>query len=267
MMAVHQTNGTVDWRIFGVVIANMLAQSFAYMINDVADAPDDALDPKKKARNVISNGTLSHKEGWFYLWLVFGISLFLFAIGGAWTFALGVVQLLLSYLYSAHPFRWKARPVTDVVSHGLMLSALIVMSGYFTYDSAPQSVWFMFAGAFFYSAYGQFFNQLDDYEVDKAAGLKNTVVLLGYNGTKILMYLVATSAVICTGIAISSGVFPIWLGTVALVTIFTALLFVWDTDMRGNVASGSGYIQKPALFMLNMVMLLWFMQHIGLMAV
>ena len=153
-------------------------------INDVADAPDDALNPKKKLNNVISSGILSPREGNIASATTFALSLALFSLGGSWTLIWGGLMLVLCYMYSAYPFRLKARPITDVLSHILMLSGLLVMTGYFTYDSSPGMAWFVIAGATLFSAYGQFYNQVDDYEVDKEAGLKNTVVLLGKTGTR-----------------------------------------------------------------------------------
>lgn len=264
MLALHATQSSVDVRLLAVVLANILAQSFAFMINDVADAPDDALDPRKKQRNMVSNGTLTYGEGMLGSWIIFGLALGLFALAGGWALLLGGVQLGLCYLYSAHPFRWKARVITDVLSHALMLSTLLVMTGFFTYSTLPGAVWWMFGCAFFFSAYGQFFNQIDDYAVDKEAGLRNTVVVLGEHRTRLLMYACAVLAVACAAIAILSRIFPTWLAAIALVSIFTCTLFVWDTDMRGNKAEGSGLIQKPALLMLNIVMLTWVVQSLGL---
>lgn len=265
MIAIAQTNGTPDLRLVAVIAANVLAQSFAFMINDVADAPDDALNPRKKARNVVSNGTLTSREGMAWSLGTALLALVLFAFGGIWTFLLGSLQVALCYLYSAHPFRWKAHVITDVLSHALMLSTLLVMTGFFTYSMTPGAAWFMFGCAFFFSAYGQFFNQIDDYEVDKLAGLRNTVVVLGARGTRLLMYACAILAVLCAVGALLSGVFPAWLASVALVTILSCSLFVWETDMRGNTAEASGAIQKPALLMLNIVALLWIAQSLGLM--
>jgi 4-hydroxybenzoate polyprenyltransferase len=264
MLAISQTNQTPDIRLLFVVIANIFAQSYAFMINDVADAPDDALVPHKKARNVISNGTLTYREGMVWTWGTFFIALALFATGGWWTLLLGALQLGLCYVYSAYPFRWKARLVTDVVSHALMLSALLVMTGFFTYSNTPNNAWLIFVGAFLYSAYGQFFNQIDDYEVDKAAGLRNTVVMLGVTGTRILMYGCIIGAFVTTLIAIAMGMFPSWLAPVALIAMLTSALFVWETDMRGNRAEGSGLLQKPALVVANIVMLMWVAQSLGL---
>lgn len=264
MTAVHLHEAALDWRIIPVVIANILAMSFAFMINDVADAPDDALNPKKKLNNVISSGILTTREGNIASGATFALSLALFSLGGSWTLIWGGLMLVLCYMYSAYPFRLKARPITDVLSHILMLSGLLVMTGYFTYDSSPGMAWFVIAGATLFSAYGQFYNQIDDYEIDKEAGLKNTVVLLGKTGTSILMYGSAIGALLCFAAAILNGVFPIWLGTVALITAFAAGLFVWETDMRGNSATGSAAIQKPGLLVANMIVLMWVAAEIGL---
>lgn len=266
MLAAHLQGAELDWRLVAVVVANILAMSFAFMINDVADAPDDALNERKKAHNVISSGVLSASEGKLYSALTFLISLALYALGGTWALIWGGLGLVLSYLYSAYPYRLKARPITDVVSHVLMLSGLLIMVGYFTYDANPGIAWYVIIAAILFSAYGQFYNQVDDYEVDQAAGLKNTVVLLGKTPTMILMYASALGAFVCMVLAILSGAFPGWLGGALVVGILATMLFVWETDMRGNPVSGSGAIQKPLLLIANLVTLMWVVQEIGLMS-
>ncbi|PJF20818.1 MAG: hypothetical protein CUN56_14250 [Phototrophicales bacterium] len=263
LLAVEASQGVVDWRLLAVLVANILAMSFAFMINDVEDAPDDALNPKKKLHNVISSEILTRREGWVITWLTCGLSLVLYAIGGMWTFIFGGITLVLCYLYSAHPFRLKARPLTDVISHALMLSGLLVMTGYFTYDADPQNAWLVIIAAILFSAYGQFYNQIDDYEVDKAAGLKNTVVLLGKTGTLILSYACLIGALACMGIAIFQGLFPAWLGTILAIGIVTTIIFPWELDMRGNPASDGGNVQRPALLVANMVTLAWLAASMG----
>jgi 4-hydroxybenzoate polyprenyltransferase len=267
LLATTQTNAPIGWELLAVVVANILAMSFAFMINDVEDAPDDALNPKKRAHNVISSGLLTRRQGLIATWLTFFVALGLYAFVGGWTLLWGFATLALCYFYSAHPFRLKARPITDVVSHILMLSALLIMTGYFTYDSAPGIAWFVIISVTLVSAYGQFYNQIDDYEVDKEAGLKNTVVLLGKTPTMFLMYLSLLGAVISMGIAIFGGAFPEWLGTVALVAVIVSALFPWEHDMRGNLAEGSGNIQRPSLVVANMVALLWLTQAIGMLTI
>jgi lycopene elongase/hydratase (dihydrobisanhydrobacterioruberin-forming) len=263
MLAVHLNAAVIDWRIVPVVLANILAMSFAFMINDVADAPDDALNPAKRQRNPVSNGTLTQREGYLISWVTYALALALYALSGVWALLVGVATLVLCYLYSAHPFRLKARPITDVVSHVLMLSGLLIMSGFFAYDASPGIAWLVVVAAILFSAYGQFYNQVEDYEVDKAAGLKNTVVLLGKNLTRLLMYGCALGAAVSIGAAIWLGAFPVWLGPVVLIVVFVASLFTWDTDMRGNATEWSGLLQKPALLTANIIALLWLAQTLG----
>lgn len=265
MLAINSHQLVLDWRLLFVTLANILAMCFAFMINDVIDAPDDALNPKKKARNPISSGILSCREGMWLSGLTFAVALMLYASGGGWAFSIGTLTLVLCFVYSMPPFRLKARPVTDVTSHALMLSGLLVMAGYFTYHNAPGAAWLVILSAICFSAGGQFYNQIDDYEVDKAAGLKNTVVLLGKTPTLILMYVCMGGAAVFMIAAILAGAFPAWLGTVALITAFVTALFTWDTDMRGNKADMSGAVQKPGLMIANIVTLLWVAQTIGMM--
>ncbi|MGB1289306.1 MAG: prenyltransferase, partial [Aggregatilineales bacterium] len=257
LLAVTMHDLTVDWRLFAVTAANILALAFAFMINDVEDAPDDALDPRKKAHNVISSGLISRREGYIACGLVVLAALALYLPGGTLAFISGVVTLVLCYLYSAHPFRLKARPLTDVISHALMLSGLLMLTGYLIYYPAPGEAWAVIIAVTLASAYGQFFNQVDDYEVDKAAGLKNTVVLLGKSLTTGLSYACVVGTVIGLGIAINQGLFPSWAGVIGLIGIFIALILPWSQDMRGNPVEGSGVIQRPVLMVANLVVLVW----------
>lgn len=264
LLALQASGSSIDWRLVLVMMGNILAVAFAFIINDIEDAPDDALNARKKARNVVSNGTLNRKEGMFLCWLTVAASLALYAFGGLWVMIWGGITLILSYLYSAHPFRLKARPITDVTSHALMLSGLLVMTGYFTYDAAPGYAWYVIAAATLVSAYGQFYNQVDDYEVDKQAGLKNTVVLLGKPLTMLLMYGSLVGAAMCMSLAIWNGLFPMWIGTILLIGVFVCSLFAWEHDMRGNPADASGALQRPTLIVANLITLVWAAQAMGL---
>lgn len=266
MLAVHLSDATLDWRLLAVVLANILAMAFAFVINDVEDAPDDALNPAKKEHNVISSGLLTRREGILLSVATFVVSLALYAVGGVWSLGVGAATLILCYLYSAYPFRFKARPITDVTSHALMLSGLIILSGYWSYSQEVNIAWLVIIAATLFSAYGQFYNQIEDYEVDKEAGLKNTVVLIGKQNTTFLMYGSILGAAICMILAAANGAFPAWLGTVALITVFSSALFTWDSDMRGNPAEGSGMVQKPSLLVANVVILLWMAQQLGLLS-
>lgn len=267
LLAAQPASATVDWRLFAALMANLLAMSFAFMLNDIEDAPDDALDPDKSAHNVISSGLLGRRDGLAITWTTFLVSLALYAAGGAWTLLLGGVTLALCYLYSARPFRFKARPLTDVISHALMLSGLLIATGYFTYDSQPGAAWLVIGAASLFSAYGQFYNQVADYQVDKRAGLRNTAVLLGERATAILGYLSIGLALLFMLAAILQGLFPAWLGTILVIGMIACLLFPWELDMRGNLAQDGGNLQRPALIIANMLALTWLAANLGLLAI
>ena len=257
----------VDWRLLAVLAANILAMSFAFMLNDIEDAPDDALDPAKKAHNVISSELLSRREGQAVTAATAVFSFLLFAAAGALTLLIGALMLLLCYLYSAHPFRFKARPLTDVISHALMLSGLIVATGFFTYDTEPGAVWLVIAAAVLFSAYGQFYNQVADFEVDQQAGLNNTAGFLGQGLTSALGHASIALALVCMVAAILQGLFPVWLGTILLLSVFTCLLFPWELDMRGNLAQNGGNMQRPGLIIANILALTWLASNLGWLAI
>lgn len=267
LLAVNQSDTTLDWRLLYVIVANILAMTFAFMINDVVDAPDDALNPIKTKSNVISQGLLSYEEGYFVACGFFLISGMLFYLSGWFSFLAGLGILLLSYAYSAPPLRLKARPIVDLLSHVLMLSALIILSGYWTYDISPNGAWWVIIMVTMASAYGQFYNQLEDYETDKQAKLKNTAMLIGKRNTVFAMIFSAGLTVISFGMAVVLGVFPTWLGWVLLVTVFTLALFRWDIDMRGNQADASGMIQQPILMGANIIVFIWLLSDLGFLGI
>lgn len=263
LLAVEPAAAQVDWRLFSVLAANALAMSFAFMLNNIEDAPDDALDQRKRRQNVISSGLLSRREGAIASALTVIAALALYAASGALALGIGLATLALCYLYSAHPFRFKARPISDVLSHALMLSGLLIAAGYFTFGTEPREVWLVIAAASLFSAYGQFYNQVVDYEVDKEAGLKNTAVLLGKRPTSILGYLSMIIALFCMLAAIAQGLFPVWLGTILIIGLVITIIFPWEYDMRGNLAQDGGNVQRPGLIIANLLALVWLASNLG----
>ncbi|MEO1644434.1 MAG: prenyltransferase [Chloroflexota bacterium] len=264
LVAVYHSDNALDWRLLFVTLANILAMAFAFMVNDVVDAPDDMRDPLKAQKNVIAQGILTARESVFALILVVILSAVLFALGGGRNFLVGASTLILSYLYSVPPVRLKARPIVDIVSHVLMLSALILLSGYVLYDTRLDAVWALAFGVAFASAYGQFYNQLSDFTVDKQAGLSNTAMLVGERNTRYLMGLSGLLTVVCIGIAIWQGVFPAWLVWVLLSAVVIVSMFDWQQDMRGNPSDASGTVQQPILLIANIVAFVWLIVALGL---
>lgn len=261
LLAARPNDIMLDWRLAAVTLANVLAVVYAFMINDIEDAPDDARDPDRAARNPITSGRIGVRLGYAACRLVAAVTLVLYALGGWWVLLIGVGTLLLSHLYSWRPVRLKAWPVTDIVSHSLMLSGLLLLAGYFTYHHAPGIVWFVAAAATLVSIYGQLYNQLRDFDMDKAAGLYNTAIILGENNTRRAMYLSVGLAAVCLLAAIVQGAFPLWLGLVVVVSLPISMLFRSQTDMRGTVAvETSGMMQFQAIVIFNFIMGVWLIE-------
>lgn len=258
LLAARPHDLLLDWRLIAVTLANILAVAYAFMINDIEDAPDDARDPDRAARNPITMGEIGIRVGYAVCRLVAVATLALYACGGFWVLVIGVVTLLLSHLYSWRPVRLKAWPVTDVVSHSLMLSGLLLLAGYFIYHNQPGIVWFVAAGATLFSVYGQLYNQLRDYDMDKAAGLYNTAIVLGEQHTRRLMYLSIGLAALCLLAAIGLGAFPLWLGVVLVVSVIISMFINPKTDMRGTqTVEISGTLQVQGLVVINLTIAAW----------
>jgi len=261
LLAARPHNLMLDWLLAVITLANILAVAYAFMINDIEDAPDDALDPDRAARNPITSGEIAVRVGYAACRLVALATLVLYAFGGLPVFLIGAATLLLSHLYSWRPVRLKAWPVTDVVSHSLMLSGLLLLAGYFIYDAQPGIVWFVAAAVTLVSVYGQLYNQLRDYDMDKAAGLHNTAIILGENNTRYAMYLAIGLAGVCLLASIVQGVFPLWLGLVLLLSMAVSMLFRRTTDMRGGKAADiSGAAQIQVLIAANLTIGVWLAQ-------
>jgi 4-hydroxybenzoate polyprenyltransferase len=258
LLAARPNGILLDWRLVVVTLANILAVAYAFMINDIEDAPDDARDPARAARNPITTGEIGVRIGYTACRIVAAVTLILYALGGVWALGIGIATLLLSHLYSWRPVRLKAWPVTDVVSHSLMLSGLLLLAGYFTYHTEPGIVWFVAASVTLVSVYGQLYNQLRDYDMDKAAGLNNTAIILGERNTRRVMYLSVGLAGAFLLAAILQGVFPVQLGLVLLVSIPISMWFRSQTDMRGGVAVDlSGSLQVQSLVVVNLTVAAW----------
>ncbi len=257
-LAVAGQPARLDARLVTVLGANVLAVTFAFMINDVEDAGDDAADPARAARNAIARGDLSRRAGWLAALAAGALALGLYALTPPLAFGTGALTLILALLYSWRPVRLKAIPALDVIAHVLMLSALLFLAGFFVYDPAPGPAWWAAAGVALVSAYGQLYNQLRDFEPDRAAGLHNSAALLGRAWTRRLMYVALALAAGCLAVTVARGLWPLWL---ALVPVALAPVVAWrrsGTDMRGTAAvDASGRYQGRCMLVAALTMIAW----------
>jgi len=258
ILAAQPQNISLDWRLAVTILANILAVGYAFMINDIEDAPDDAREANRAARNPVACGELTPRQGWIASLSVAALTLVLYALVGVWPFIIGSLTLALSHFYSWKPIRLKAWPVTDILSHSLMLSGLLFLAGYFAYGTAPGLVWLVALAATLISAYGQLYNQLRDYDMDKAAGLNNTAIIVGKRNARLLMYSSVAMAFILFLYAIYKQVIPLWILSVPVLLSPFFFLKAPKTDMRGTaIAEVSGNVQVVFLLVANVMIGVW----------
>jgi 4-hydroxybenzoate polyprenyltransferase len=240
--------GVFGWQLAIVLVANWLAVAFAFMINDIEDAADDAMNPAKVNRNPISAGLLKNRTAWLVTGAVGLASIIFYAQLGFYPFITGFASLSISFLYSWRQIRLKAVPVLDVISHGLMLAGLQFLAAYFCFDPGELSRWlypFLFIVAI--SMYGVLFNQLRDLEWDRKAGLMHTAAILGPGISFRLMMsfgLIGVAAAAVTIFVIQ--LIPIWvLAGVGFGTLIL-LLPAWNRmQLSGTSIEFQQSFQKP----------------------
>lgn len=253
--------GSLHWPLVIVLIANWLAVGFAFMVNDVEDAPDDALTPSKALRNPVSSGDLSPRFAWLASFAVAGLAAILYASLGVGPFVAGIACLILAYLYSHRGVRLKATPYADLASHALLLAGLQFLAAYLTFNGGTVPQWVSpLVCVLAISLYGQLFNELRDLEGDRQAGVTHTASLLGPRVAHWLMmfWLAVGGAAAAISILVVRLV-PAW---VILLTIALAALFSWRHLARIGRAESAielhGPFQKPVEIAAAIALLVWF---------
>lgn len=254
----HTTGSVLDIRALFVVAANVVAVAFAFMINDVEDAPDDARDPARGACNAVASGQITSHAAWGMTIAAAILAQALFALAGGRVLLIGASTVTLSFLYSWRPVRLKARPVLDVLSHILMLAALLFLAGYVVYAESLHNAWIVAAAVAMISAYGQLYNQLRDYNTDRLANLHNSASMLGPRCTALVMRGCLIAGAVLLIVSIGLGQLPS--AFVGLVAVLSPLLLVLrsHTDMRGSPALDiTARLQTGAMLITTLALLLW----------
>ena len=142
ILGITSAKGQFDWRFVGVLVANWLAVRFAFMVNLIENAPDDALSPDNTHRNPIAAGWISPKAARLWTFATALLAVLLFTLLGGYPLLFGSLILILGYLYSAKAVRLQSTPFLNVISQSLMLVGLQFLTGFFTYQTHLTRQWF-----------------------------------------------------------------------------------------------------------------------------
>lgn len=244
-----------------VLIANWCAVGFAFMINDIEDAPDDALSSEKAQRNPVSSGDISPRTALLLSFFVALLAAILYATLGMGPFLAGGASLILGFLYSSRRIRLKAIPIADLASHALFLSALQFLTAYLAFDGGTIPQW---AGPLALiigiSLYGQLFNELRDFEGDREAGLRHTASILGRRRAHVLMMFWLFVGVVSAAVSFFVvQLVPSWVLLLALaLTLLGASARLPGLRRADTSFARQGSLQKSVEIASAIALLVWF---------
>jgi len=121
--------GSLLFKIVLALLAAGLVASSNYILNEVLDAPHDALHPVKKHRPVPSGQI---RLPWAYFgWIVFALT----GLGLAWTlgwefFLANLALWIMGCVYNIPPIRTKDKPYLDVLSESVNNPLRLLMGWY-----------------------------------------------------------------------------------------------------------------------------------------
>jgi 4-hydroxybenzoate polyprenyltransferase len=160
-------------------VISFLATSFAFAINDIEDAEDDAKDPAKVNRNPISARRLKPAQAKIFTCAIAIVTVLLVLPYGSAAILVTVLDLVLGFLYSSKLVRLKSMPVVDLLSHGMFLGGLQFLLPAVAGNS-PLTMLTVFGtlGVFGVSFCGDLKNEIRDYVVDRKTNIRNTASLI-----------------------------------------------------------------------------------------
>ena len=173
------------WDIIILVISMSIYLAFAFGINNYYDREEDIEEGDAK-KNPIVFGKLSPKAALSFLAFITitGIILVYAYTYDLIVWSLYVSLIFFAWIYSAYPIRLKTRAIWDILSHGLYFGSIIFAYSYlFLFRNKLDALLYnpLLYLIFFYSISLEMRNEVEDFEFDKAAGLKTTAITLGKN--------------------------------------------------------------------------------------
>ncbi len=164
-------HGAVRWETAVLALAVGVGYWFAFALNDYFDAPFDALDRQKAARNFFVHVPVP-------AWVILPFSVILlmavlaaYAQFGLMGWLFWAISCFVAWAYSAPPLRLKMRPGLDLAIHALFVQTFpYVMCMILIQASWGLLDWVLLAILFLASLTAQLEQQVRDFVVDLQAG-------------------------------------------------------------------------------------------------
>jgi len=205
----------IDLRTVWLLMFSAFSAAFGFAVNDLSDAELDG--SAGVIRNPVSTNELSRGKS-------ISIALFLLLVSMAALPPLSprnqLLGLVVVFLYLTYSWlvRAKARPILDVVYHGLCLAILAVM-GYTEFRSFNVECLLFASIVFLLSSISQILQEVRDYETDRKM-IMTTVTLLGKKRSLILCLTLFTSTFSFLLLLIIKGAIPLEMLILSPLTYF-----------------------------------------------
>jgi len=185
-------------RIISVFASFAFCCCFVFTLNALADVDVDRFhDGHSKDMNLskqpLLTGELTTRQCSSLSLLFIGASLLFGLLVNLLFFALVLAVNIIGFIYSVRPTRLKARPLGDIVCNAVA-GMLFFVAGFNIANIIIDPV--LMLGAFLSAAVFYIPTMVTDYEFDKRAGLKTTVVLLGPRKALRAMYPLAALTIL-----------------------------------------------------------------------
>lgn len=226
ILGVSSSPGEVGWRFAILLLANVLAVGFGFMVDDIEDAPDDALSIEPSDQNPISAGIITPKTARIATLIVGFLCTASYAFLGTWPLIFGGVALILGYFTSHRGFKLKSLVLFDILLKSLMLAWLPFLSAYFTYAKRlTQNGFWSFLFVMTLSLSIAFYSKFRRAPIGQAPTKERNLPITGDRSTHMLIIIIVI-------IAVFSGVMtlfvieiiPLWVfGIMAILTIIFAV--------------------------------------------
>lgn len=256
----------LGWRIAVLAIANFLSFAFAFMINEVEDAEDDAKDEARDILSPVARGEMSYIKGWVMSMGVGLLSVFLYAVLGLWVYVVGVVNFVFALMYSWKRIRLKSKIVVDLLSHALILGGFQLLAGYMAFGGEVYIMLKIFLLIVLFSFNGQIYNQLRDLKADREAGLKNTTIVFGKEMVEWLRGLILLS---CLAIVINilfHGLIPLYVVGLFMVLVLVTKILSFGLLVNDRMGVTDNLLMKNMIDVLmasNFVLTVWYLVETG----
>ncbi|MFX0210642.1 MAG: UbiA family prenyltransferase [Candidatus Hodarchaeota archaeon] len=225
-----------------IILSMIFFNIFIWISNDYYDAPYDADDEYKKARNVFCGNPDSrdYKIGKTFIWFSVIAGLVSGLLAGLLYFMFVVAGILLAYLYNSPIFRAKSRVGFDWVFHVVwfqitFLPLYLYIFGFdviWGFESKNIQFYSIFLFISLVSLLAQINHQIPDYSLDLQTKQRTTVVVLGIDTTVKLRYIfyffIAFAAIVLCLLKAT-------LIALLMMVVYTAYLLKTDTKKAADV--------------------------------